>query len=115
MKGMIHICTIQKRTMGAENAYGKSTPTWANTQTGLICRFYYPSDATGAERQDIGEVTSKPLQVMLENTVTIAEDEYRVVTASAPYAGTYDVKKVFPRGGATGVHHYEAVLRKVQP
>jgi hypothetical protein len=86
---------------------------WYDNQTSVACRFYYAGSGGNAELHETGNMSLKPLQIMLPPTVTIADTDYRIVTTTTGYAGTYDIT-LFPKKGPSSINHYEAVLTKVQ-
>ncbi|HIH03777.1 MAG TPA: hypothetical protein HA263_08015 [Methanoregulaceae archaeon] len=108
-----HVCTIQKPTAGAADAYGEAgAPTWSTDQANVACRFYDPEGAN-TRRVSGANYTTTPC-LILPGTATIAQTS-RITTTQAGYAGTYDLTEP-PRARSNGpgaVHHYELKLRRV--
>jgi hypothetical protein len=104
-------------TMGTvtdyKNEQGSPEYYWKDDQTGVVCRFYYGGKGGNAVLSETGTMSLKPLSVMLPSTVTIADRIYRIVTTATGMAGTYELT-LFPKNGPSSIHHYEAVLKKVQ-
>jgi hypothetical protein len=96
-----------------KNEQGSPEYYWKDDQTSVACRFYYGGKGGNAVLSETGTMSLKPLSVMLPSTVTIADRNYRIVTTTTGMAGTYELT-LFPKVGAAAIHHYEAVLTKVQ-
>ena len=87
---------------------------WSTDQTGVACRFYYSgSKGKGAIIHETGQLIDQPLKCALPASCTVELMEYRVVNTVTGFAGTYDIITLYPLTGVSVIHHYEAVLQKV--
>ena len=107
-----------------------STPTWSGTlvsqedrtsrsgeplwywgsSAATRCRLYYKGGSGGVVQGDAGQIVTQQLRVMLPASVEIGMIGYRVTTEAVGFAGTYSLVALYPRSGAAGLDHWEAVL-----
>jgi len=103
-------------TLGTQTDYvnqsGEYQYYWSNDQSGIACRFGY-SGGKGEIIHETGQLLDQPLKCMLPETVTIDAVDYRIVTVSSGFVGTYDISTSYPISNVTALNHYSAVLRKV--
>ena len=103
-------------TLGTQTDYvnqsGEYQYYWLNDQTSIACRFGY-SGGKGEIIHETGQLLDQPLKCMLPETVTIDAVDYRIVTVSSGFVGTYDISTSYPISNVTALNHYSAVLRKV--
>lgn len=105
---LIHKCKIQTRTE-TENTLGEKTYTWADTYTGVLCRFSSPKGSM--RRLDSGEFVEDMPKIFLKPNQTISENN-RIVGTSG-FEDTYEVLKVNKRYNGNTIHHIDCELRKV--
>lgn len=105
---LLHRCTIQTRT-GTANDFGEQTYSYANTYTGVHCRFTHPRGSM--QRLESGEFVTSTPKLFLKSTQTISE-ENRVVGTTG-FTNTYSVEKVKNIYDSVGLHHIECELKKV--
>jgi len=108
----IHTCTIQLRGLVGANDYNELVYAWVDEQGGVECRFGLPKGK--AAIMEGGEIVAADLTVLLPHTVTLLENERRIVTTQVGFTGTYDIAKVRPIPWRDGIHHYEADLLAVE-
>jgi hypothetical protein len=108
--------TTWTATLGTQTAYKNSQGVpeyyWKDNQTGIPCRFYSPGKSPVVLNMQTGTFVPKPLYAMFDASVTLTEVEYRIVTTSVGFVGTWNVDPVIPRSTMTGIDHYEATLKK---
>lgn len=93
------------------NQSGEYQYAWADDQTGVPCRFYWQNIGQGAVVHEAGEIRDQRLKVIFPSSVTISQDEYRVVSSITGYTGTFRIARLLALTGlGGGIHHYEANL-----
>lgn len=105
---LIHRATIQTRT-ATENNFGEQTYTYADTYTGVLCRFSSPKGAM--RRLESGEFVEDMPKIILKPGQTVAETN-RIVGTSG-FEETYEILKVNKKYDGIGIHHITCDLKKV--
>lgn len=105
---LIHRCKIQTRT-ATNNDFGEPTYTWADTYTGVLCRFSSPKG--NMRRLDSGEFVEDLPKIFLKPDQTVSETN-RIVGTSG-FEETYEILKVNKKYDGNGAHHIECDLKKV--
>ena len=105
---LIHRCKIQTRS-ASTNDFGEKTYTWADTYTGVLCRFSTPKGSM--RRLDSGEFIEDMPKIFLKSDQTVAETN-RVVGTSG-FKDTYEILKVNKKYNSNVLHHTECDLKKV--
>ena len=106
---LIHRCKIQNRT-GTGNDFGEQTYTYADTYTGVLCRFSSPKGSM--RRLDSGEFVEDMPKLFLKADQAVSETN-RVVGTSSGFTETYEILKVNKKYDGTGIHHITCDLKKV--
>jgi hypothetical protein len=102
---LINICTIQRNTPGAQDAYGQPTASWANHLVDESCRIMGTS---GREIKVGAEVVVADYKLFLDDVDVTEQD--RVVLGSV----IYEMLLVQRIQNGTGGHHRECFLRVVR-
>ena len=105
---LIHRCKIQTRT-GTANDFGEQTYTWADTYTGIHCRFSSPKGIK--QRLESGEFVADLPKIFLKADQDVSEN-CRIVGTTG-FIETYSILKVNKRYDGNGIHHIDCELRKV--
>ena len=105
---LIHRCKIQTRT-GTENDFGEQTYTYADTYTGVLCRFSSPKG--GMRRLDSGEFVEDMPKLFLKADQTVTETN-RIIGTSG-FEETFSVEKINDKYDSNIKHHRELDLKKV--
>jgi len=109
-----HTCTIQIRSTLALNDYREKIRVWADDQVDLLCRFYRKEGQLTTMVP--GEIVPYAVKVFMPPTVTLLEEqEYRIVTETPGYAGTYSVLRASAIYDGGDISHYEAYLQVIKP
>jgi len=102
---LINICTVQRFTAGAQDAYGNPAETWNPIHTDIACRWSTPKNR---EVRVGAEVVLADLLVFV-NDIDVTEQD-RVVLGGL----TYQILSVVPRQNGTGGHHRELYVQVVK-
>ena len=105
---LIHRCTVQTRDPSG-NDFGEQTYTWADTYTGVLCRFSNPKG--NKIRLDSGEFVVDNPKIFLKADQDVSEN-CRIVGTTG-FEETYQVLKVNKRYDGNTIHHIDCELRKV--
>lgn len=105
---LIHRCTIRVRSK-TTNDLGEPVYTWADSETGVACRYSSPSGRL--RRLESGEYIEDMPRLFLLSTQAISETENRIVGTTG-FSGTYLIEKVNKMYNGSGLHHIECDLRK---
>jgi hypothetical protein len=109
-----HTCTIQIRSTLALNDYREKLRVWADDQVDLMCRFYRKEGQLSTMVP--GEILPYAVKVFLPPTVELLEEqEYRIVTLTPGYAGTFQVLRASAIYDGGEISHYEAYLQVIKP
>jgi hypothetical protein len=109
-----HVCTIQIRSTLALNDYREKLRVWADDQVDLMCRFYRKEGTLSTMTP--GELIPYMVKVFLPPTVELLEEqEYRIVTTTPGYAGTFSVLRANAIYDGGDLSHYEAFLQVIKP
>jgi len=109
-----HTCTIQIRSTLALNDYREPLRVWADDQVDLLCRFYRKEGQLSTMIP--GEILPYAVKVFLPPTVGLLEEqEYRIVTLTPGYAGTFQVLRAAAIYDSGDLSHYEAYLQVIKP
>jgi hypothetical protein len=106
---LIHRCTTLVRS-STTNDFGELVHTWANSETGVVCRYSSPSGSL--RRLESGEYIEDIPKLFMKASQTIAEVSNRI-TGTTGFTGTYMIKKVNNRYNGSALHHKELDLVKV--
>lgn len=105
---LIHRCTILVRS-STTNDFGEPVHTWANSETGIVCRYSNPSGRL--RRLESGEYIEDIPRLFMKATQTISEADNRI-TGTTGFTGTHMIKKVNNRYNGSALHHKEISLQK---
>lgn len=105
---LIHRCKIQTRT-AINNDFGEPVYTYADTYTGVLCRFSSPKGSM--RRLDGGEFVEDMPKIILKPDQTVAETN-RIIGTSG-FEDTYEILKVNKKYDTNGIHHITCDLKKV--
>lgn len=115
-EGMIHTCTILRRTTTTMNGYGEAATYTDASQNNVACRFFHTNQESG---KILGNVSGEHIlsipNVMLPSTVTVDRGDFIVSTVPG-FAGTYRVDNINPIYWLfyNALHHYECELEAIQ-
>ena len=104
---LVHRCTIQVRSK-TTNDFGEPVYTWANSETGVMCRYSSPSGRL--RRLESGEYIEDMPKLFLKGSQTISETNNRIVGTTG-FTGTYQIEKVSEIYNGSGLHHKECDLK----
>ncbi|MDD1728683.1 MAG: hypothetical protein LUQ50_06395, partial [Methanospirillum sp.] len=104
-----------------ENQSGESEYYWADDQTSVPCRFGYSgSDKKGLIIHETGQLLDLPVKIALPDSITLVgtqaewAENYRIVSTSTGFYGTFQILTPYVVKGISGIDHYAFVL-KVMP
>jgi len=107
---LVDTCTIRRNTIGAADAYGTPTASWANHLEGQACRIYGVTPSRGAGREVyIGAKLVVADKLMMIGDIDITEQD-RVVSDGI----TYEVLMITLRQDGQGSHHNQCWLKTVR-
>jgi hypothetical protein len=92
---------------------------WSDDQTLVNCLFYYASGGKGLTIHETGQLLDQPAKVMLPNTIVLAgaqaawAEEYRIVSTTPGFVGTWQIVTPYALTGIDEIDHYEAILKAV--
>ena len=104
---LIHECTIQVRSKTI-NDFGEPVYTWADSETGVLCRYSSPSGRL--RRLESGEYIEDMPKLFLKATQSISETDNKI-TGTTGFTGTYLIQKVSNIYNGSGLHHKECDLK----
>lgn len=105
---LIHRCTILVRS-STTNDFGEPVHTWADSETGVVCRYSNPSGRL--RRLESGEYIEDLPKLFMKASQAISETDNRI-TGTTGFSGTYIIKKVNNLYNGSGIHHKEVELVK---
>jgi hypothetical protein len=104
-----------------QNQSGEYEYYWTNDQTSVSCRFGYSGrEKVGVSVHDTGELLDLPMKIALPDTITLVgtqagwAENYRIVSTTTGFYGTFQI--LVPRvvSGLSGIDHYSFILKEVQ-
>lgn len=105
---LLHRCKIQTRTP-TENDFGEQTYAYADTYTGVLCRFSSPKGSM--RRLDSGEFVEDMPKIFLKPDQTVAKTNRIVGTVG--FEETYEILKLNKKYDGVSLHHITCDLKKV--
>jgi hypothetical protein len=103
-----------------QNQSGEYEYYWSDDQTLVACRFGYSgSDKKGLIIHETGQLLDLPLKVTLPDTITLVgtqeqwAEDYRIVSTTVGFTGTYQILTPYVVKGLTGIDHYSFILKVV--
>ena len=107
---LINSCTVRRNTIGAADAYGTPTASWANYLEDQACRIYGVTPSRGAGREVyVGAKLVVADKLMMIADIDITEQD-RVVSDGI----TYEVLMITLRQDGAGSHHKQCHLKTVR-
>lgn len=114
-KKLIHTCTIQRNTP-AQSGSGEPIASWANSSTGVSCRFVEKSERIAVESVSL-QMMEEPILLFDDGVDVVEEDRITNVVlkadSSVVEAGPLTVEAVLKRNTGSA-HHIRVNLERVE-
>ncbi len=103
-----------------QNQSGEYDYYWLDDQTLVPCRFGYSGiDKKGLIIHETGQLLDLPVKIALPDTITLVgtqsawAENYRIVSTTPGFYGTFQILTPYVIQGISGIDHYAMILKAV--